>query len=574
MSGRDFSVFDFNFPLVVSASQLDRYRDCPRGWAFEKVIRLPLLPFAAGPFGNTTHDAIERYLKADARGRDSSGRPVEVYPEGWDHEVSATEASLIQILIAKAIEEGIIKRVYGSSIEGYFQRDVVPREISIIGFGDVMEPTAYEDHKTTKSFLYCETSDSLAENVQMIVGAAEVLTRAIERGINTDSIRIAHNYFLKDVQKPMVKKVENDLTTGYIQDFWFDGVENEAGIFIPGIVPTAEKMLELKRNTPDWGDIDGPKTKGICKKYSGCPFKNICGGSETVDQYKERMAITLAITKKLNQPKTTRKETNEMSIFDDLRAQRKAAAGTSNSDDLGITDEQIVTPTTEVSPEEEATEETDGPITFDRAPWATDECVACAGNAVPGYNSQGSACRACTRRSDVKTTDFRSNVILNDDGTARLQLVRKKDGQVFLLPAVGKATTKPTNTAKPPVVTKETPPAEARAAIQTGEKKKVGRPKEGFTLIYGTVKRGKRDTVDLNLVLMQQGQELATAQGAESYYQLDFGKRRDYLAIKAKAIAETFGAADVVVSNIQDADVRAFAAAIEPYAMRVIVAGV
>jgi hypothetical protein len=450
----------------------------------------------------------------------------------------------------------------------------VPGEISIIGFGDVMEPTAYEDHKTTKNFRYCENEDSLAENVQMIVGAAEVLTRAIERAEDPDFIRIAHNYFLKDPQQPTVKKVECTLTPKYIQDFWFDV-----------IVPTSEKMLDLKRNTPDdWSDIACPTKKGVCNKYGGCPFKGICGGSETIDTYKER----LAFTKAMSNTKTTERK-NEMSIFDDIRKKRAAAGNAPETTET----EPEVTPTTEVTEDEEddlnltpplgtivapveGTRFPEGPVTLDRAPWAIDGCVACSGNPVPGYNSKGTACRACTRRSDIKTTEFKSDVVGNEDGTANLQLTRKKDGQVYLLPAIKKATTKATNTAKPPVETakKETPPAEARKAIQTGEKKKVGRPKEGFTLIYGTVKRGKRNEVDLNLVLKDMGQELATAQGVESYYQLDFGKRRDYLAIKAQAIAESFGAADVVVSNLQDADVRAFAAAIEPYAMRVIMAGV
>jgi len=123
-----------------------------------------------------------------------------------------------------------------------------------------------------------------------------------------------------------------------------------------------------------------------------------------------------------------------------------------------------------------------------------------------------------------------------------------------------------------PKKTTPTPPEKARENIAKNEAPKApGRPKSGFTLIYGAVKRGKRNVKDLNVVLMEKGTELAEALGKKSYYDLDFGQRRDHIASRAALIAEELGSAYVVVTNMQDPDVRAFATAIEPYAAYVIV---
>lgn len=253
-------------------------------------------------------------------------------------------------------------------------------------------------------------------------------------------------------------------------------------------------------------------------------------------------------------------------IFDKMKKKKAAAAA-------------IVTEAPADVQDVEATVEDTAPETFevDRAPWYSDDpdCVACQGNAVPGFNSAGEPCRACLSNTEITPTDFDQTV--TDEG--KLVLVNQDDGTTFVLPWIKRPEAKKEKPAKPPrkkaaQKDKPTDAKTARAAINDEEPpKKAGRPKKGFTLIYGIVKRGKRATLDLNQVLKDRGQELADANGAESYFQLDFGKRRDYLAIKAQEIAAEFGSADVIVTGLQDADVRAFATAIEPYADRVIVAG-
>jgi hypothetical protein len=544
MANRDWSIFDWNFPLVTSASAITKYRSCPRMWVFEKVWKL-FVPFiAAGPFGEAAHDALERWLSADELGRGPDGKPVEVWPEGWDQGLTLAESGLVQALVDASIKAGLVVRAPGTAPEASFQRDVCDG-VSIIGFGDVVAADAYEDHKTTKHFRYCETQESLAENVQMLIGAAEVLTRAMERGEKLDVVRIAHNYMLKDPRDPEVKKVEVALTPQYVKDFW-----------LGEIVPTCKEMLEVKQNfscksPEDWDQVEGPREKGICSKYRGCAFRGICGGTETVQAYKERMEMVKAIES------AERSDNMGKSIFDKLREQRGQQEEAAPAEKT----EKVEATSVDETPAEPKVIETD------RAPWYQDGCVACSANAVPGYNSKGFPCRACTDKADLDEAEFDKSM---EDG--KTILVLRSTGDKYVLPGFNEVQAKKTKDPAPPKESKPTEPKKAREQIKKDVKpKKTGRPKAGFTLIYGSVKRGKRNVQDLNLVLKEVGADLAKALGKESYFDIDFGRRRDMLAAKAEVIAQSLGAAFVVVSNLEDADVRAFAAAIEPYASSVVV---
>ena len=127
--------------------------------------------------------------------------------------------------------------------------------------------------------------------------------------------------------------------------------------------------------------------------------------------------------------------------------------------------------------------------------------------------------------------------------------------------------TKPAKAAKPKVEKPKTEAPKTDTPPAT-EVKGKGRPKKGFTLLYGLPKRHKGTMVDLQQVMHEMGGKLAEEWNAGSFWAIDAFKRREALAHKAQEIAEGFGPALVVVTSDQR-DLADFAAALEPFAVNV-----
>lgn len=125
--------------LVTSATQIETFLLCKRKWWLKKVRRLEDPTTKSQAFGTVLHSVNERYLRADALGRDEKGNLVDLYPPGWtkavkrhpqdeddhDGEVSPAEASVIKTLVAEAINSGILERIEERVIEHEFREDVV-----------------------------------------------------------------------------------------------------------------------------------------------------------------------------------------------------------------------------------------------------------------------------------------------------------------------------------------------------------------------------------------------------------------------------------------------------------------
>lgn len=582
MGGRDWLQFDFrSHPVTTSPSRISEFIDCPRSWCFDKIFKLPKPPIKPGPFGETLHGVAERFAQGD---------DVEMYPGGWDADVSSGEAELIRCLISKAIEEGVLRRLPGAIPESPFQREILdengePTGASLIGFGDLIAEDGYEDHKTTINFRYNKTEEALAEDAQMMIGGAEVVIRAAEKGITLDSVWLRHNYFLKDRVDPKVKPIEVTVSRKQIEDFWYKVV-----------APTAACMVDWKKklNSDEvgrWKEIPRATSSGVCKKYSGCPFLGICSGTESPAEYKVRMIRQI---ESFRQSEQERKDIMA-SIFD--TAKKKSRPVPKTVEEVKTTPVTTQVTTQETAPE--TTQEVEVEIVNENAaPWYNQGCMACSTNATPGFNTRGEPCRACDaaqkRAGGPTSLDYTRDF---DDGL--LILTHKEKGTQVVLPWVGEVTVTPAPAPKPakaqrkprvatadkvkeataetpqtiPVTEPEiTPPSAKTVASEPQEPKKRGRPRRGFTLIYGTQKRGKEKVLDLHQILHEYGKELAEHLGSDSYYNLDFGKRRDYMAARAEQIAEKLGPAVVVVTG-RDPDILTFAAALEPFAADVFIGG-
>ena len=621
--------FDYRvFGHTASASQFDSFLSCPRKWWFQKVIRLPdLANQLKFEFGDVLHEACERFLDADDQGRDrDTGEALDLWPEGWNKGLGDFDASLVKRLVEKGIEEGVLRRMPDREIEApigvWNGRNFTPRQmvpgVGVCGYRDVKSPGVVEDHKSVKSRGYCKSQADLLADPQMLLYAAIAIIELAEAGEELpETVLLRHNQFVKNPDDLLVKAVEVDVELDIIQEFWEKTLE-----------PAAADMLRYKKTMRDetkWSDIEGPRAKGACQSYGGCPFARICGRAEHPVAYRARIDRINAIPAE-PEPDTITKENNAMGIFNRLDADKKKPAPAKPVvvpiDDVAVAvieeavaeQEAVIEAAVEamdadiaaVADAVAADEANSAGDVTDVPPWASDDCPACKGS---GFNKKGKPCAACDRIAEKegspRVSSFTSEV--NDGGET--VVTRTADDVVVAVAMLQVAEVKKTEKTKPAgdkakktaaakrnrfapkedatvapeadaerVETTTTPPPAVSATIadvkpdadKTVGKGRKGRSATGFVMVYGAVRRSKMKLLDLNEIFARYAAELAAAQGADSYYRLDRFKRRDMMAASAEEIAETIPSSSLVVVRADDPDIRAFATAIEVYATNVI----
>ena len=383
---RDWLGFDYKtWKLVVSPSAVETADDCMRKWTFLKVHRLkePAKDFTQ--LGDVFHEVCERWLGADDTGRNPDGTQVELYPDGWANSLSFGQEAVVKALFKAMVDEGVVRRTPGRHIEKSFQIEVLPdKQASMMGFVDVWTPQGIEDHKTSKSRRWLATRNDLAQSIQMMSYAAAWLVEQAESEEIPTVIELRHNQGITDPDDLYVRPTSIDVSLNDVADFWQER-----------IVPIVKQMLywkQAKVPAESWEKIPGPKKKGICRKYGGCPFQRICGRMETVTAYKARTALH----NEQFEANTAQEKMMSEDLLKKLALKKKARA------EAGVT--STPAPTTEAAQRDEAnapdeTEpvsqavaqaETEAAETATVAPWANPNCKACGGS---GIASAGIVCR-------------------------------------------------------------------------------------------------------------------------------------------------------------------------------------
>ena len=605
---------------TISPSQINTFEDCNRFWWFTRILRLKEPP---GPdhftFGTVLHAVCERYLASTANGRVPNpnqlpkrtetvppfkhdqwtggifegqimGNPVDLYPEGWQttverfggpgKTVTPTEAKLIKRLVTEAIEEGILQRGDGTTVERKIYLPVIDG-VNLVGYIDVHRDAnevrplpIIEDHKSygksSGRYLKRENFDSpnfLGKDQQLRTYAWAVS----ELDNHDGDVVVQHNQFPKFPGKS-VTSVKATIPRAEIE---------EHGEYLRDVAGQMVRVAGIKK----WDDVPGPRDSGKCARWYGraCPFSKICGRSESPEQHKVRVSRLLEWFKddgskpKLDLPlQTPRKRTKAtggktVSIFD--QAKKKKAAAAARKKKAGATEAKAATP-----PVNGAEPAPAAPAVVGGAPWANPECRACKGR---GLTSKGKACPICNSAAKKagRPTSMAYVLELDEDGlgvaVAReeeyealeaadmdLEWVEADSSQPVAAeapsepaPAKPKAkaprakkkekTPEPEEQAQGSTADGDTPEPEAlekhlAAQAKPKAKSNAGRPKIGLTILVGAVPvRGamtSRTIITSAEVLARFGAELAADMGAESYYDLDSFKRRDRLAEKAAYI--------------------------------------
>lgn len=599
-------------PRRISASQIGTFNDCRRFWWFQRIERLSDGPPQAHfTLGTVLHAVCERWLSADENGRvpmdfiedgplqgQIPGEAVDLYPAGWEttferdgstSEVTPTEAKLIKRLVAEAIEEGILVREPGTTVERELVVPVVDG-VELIGYADVFRDAArhrerplIEDHKSfgKGSVRYLMQSNPESPNY---VGKNEQLkTYAWATSVLDDwdgDVDVCHNQFPKFAGRPVSK------ATGRIDALQ---IANH-GEYLKVVAGEMVRTSRIK----NWDNVPGPADAGKCSRWYGkeCPFAGICSHRETVTGYKERSERALEnhqsqgrLDLPLPKPKKRGKTAGSvMSLFDKIKADKARQAGTS------------VKPAAKpasINPEpaqDSAAAPAQAPA-GDGAPWATADCSACKGR---GVSSKGRGCPMCDAKAKRAKLPTSMHYIIEsqDDGTV---IATARDGKEEGLEAAGmplvwvegegtaqqdaeepqeaaqepepeeptvEADAEPEaveKSAEKPVKAKGKRPsrasskAPAKASTTEVKAKPKGNPLEPdeqapLLILVGAMPLRPiegRKIVTSREMLEAWGEKLAQDMGASSYWDLDPFKRRDRLAAKAPDIVQDSG--DVVV---------------------------
>ena len=431
--------------VSVSPSQAKTYKECQRKWGIEKVLRWPKLEKnkTATVFGSVLHEVAERWLLADERGLDpATGQPVELYPKGWtktynkwtgdlDGEISTKEAGIVQVLVERAIEGRVLVRREHRQIEKKVERVLsaaadlpcpllcegeldcvcdggrVPSPVAkLLGFVDVaiMDPVQPEiqDHKTSGSRRYLLNQEKLANDLQILTYAYEVLCELEDESGVPDNVVLRHNQFVRDPKDLYIRKVDVTVTSEHVKAF------------------REVKFLPLVREMQAWHGLankigkdlkfdmfPAPLTEDPCYAYGGCPYKEACyytppEGSEGDAEAHYLGSYALKSGNRESQ-KDLVMSTKAMGILSKLgkvkkKAKKKAEPAPPAEPELDEDGEEILDePPVMSTPDDdvEVDEPTPSTDADTKAPWACPKCVSCKNNEVPGISSKGDICRIC-----------------------------------------------------------------------------------------------------------------------------------------------------------------------------------
>jgi hypothetical protein len=592
-------------PLRTSASAIEtadpKHDGCYRKYYFQNVLKLPQLPRESTTFGTVLHSVVERYLLADMNGT-IKGKPVELYPVGWEQPldrygkreklaISLEEQALVKSLIEKAIAEGILMRVEGRQIEKEFNNWEFMEGVVANGFIDLLEPGAIRDHKTTKDMKWAKSvspgaSEYLGDNIQMMFYAYWYYTKGgYDKSL---SLVLAHQYYVKNPQKPHVEKREVTTTWEKAEQFM-----NER------IAPTVEMML-VYRDAKKFDDIPLPACPAsACRKYGGCPFAKICTNLETVDGYTERINRELTGVNSTDYKQLALELTKEGDKTMESPMQKKIRE--MREKQTGATSAPAPAPVAEVKKPEAPAPAPAPAADRQRAPWHFQGCKACADSTILGTNSQGTACRICDimcKKTGVKTSsDFAWKVeagkLVVLDGTEPVLEVTTNEPPTAKEVVEAKPEPKKATKAKAapaPVVEPEPAPVVAEPGYVIVEPAERGpfedcditTERERFTILIGCavveskVKGGGkygspacRVTAEELMIVVET--EMIRLLGAAKWQGMNTFEKRDAVTLMSYQIAESLGGSTLTVTRLPKASLlETVVMGIRPYAKEVI----
>lgn len=292
--------------MKVSASQIKTYKLCPKKWYFQSVDRLPRGNGTASTrFGTALHACLERYIDGED----------ELFPVGYDEGVAAEDKEALKFLPTTAIEDNIVVRFPDAISEQAILFPLTPT-VDCGGFVDLTIPhkNEIEDYKTTRNPKYYLSENPksklyFGKDTQMVLYGYDYLQRNKE----VTEVRLTHTNLNPKMMH--IKRRSVMIPRQEIEDY----VKKE---IIP-VVNDMEKDSKLNSRVAE-SQLE-PKSFDACSAFRGCEFLDICSGTCSKTQYRERFDEVIPVEKTVEIKSEKKEEPKMSSYLDKLKARRLAA---------------------------------------------------------------------------------------------------------------------------------------------------------------------------------------------------------------------------------------------------------
>lgn len=242
---------DFHTPQgdLISPSQIEVWRDCPRKWAFTYIAGIRSDSTPAAEKGTAVHLVLEDWLKVGVT--IDLNATVEI--DGKPFKPGPIAAAFIKHLPHPGTcgtERHVFVRTPVAHYHGYIDWDQVKIEIPVVG-----------DHKTTSNFKWAKTPEDLKKDP-----AATIYGGAVMAETGADAVDLQWTYG-KTTGKPTTKVVRLRLYRSEIERN-FDDLD-----------ATAVEILAAKEAGLE--PLQHDFNPNACDMYGGCPHRDTCNLNPT-----------------------------------------------------------------------------------------------------------------------------------------------------------------------------------------------------------------------------------------------------------------------------------------------------
>ncbi len=238
--------------VKLSASQIKKYRRCPRQWAYRYIEGRPEPTSKSAELGSEVHQVIESFFLHNSPMPDTRAGRIAKSGLHILQPYKDLYAGGLQV------EQEFTFELWGATMRGFIDLSVTDEPVVI-------------DHKTSSDpRKYGLTPESLADDVQALMYAyAKLNVPGMTREVDGDP---AETIPYPVVELKWIYYSTRSATPAYVVDAILTREEVESKT--TALRPTIEEMVEAKRTITDAGTLKG--NADACGDFGGCPHASVC----------------------------------------------------------------------------------------------------------------------------------------------------------------------------------------------------------------------------------------------------------------------------------------------------------
>lgn len=309
------------YPVWHPDKEVSDQTECEISWYNKYVKKLPVPPFKATKMGSVVHSCIENFLNG------GDVQDAEIYPPGWDKGLNTNEIDTVKDIITRGIDEGHIIKYDQREIEAPMSdgkdNTALLKRLKPNWNGELINKFAPATWEIVPGVLLNGYIDLIHEGNKIKDWKTSSNPQRYGLNIDENSLKfVGHDVqlLIYATWLKMIRKVEGPITVShtYFQTKNGDTIreasaiitEETIALFYIWLVKTVIPRFQELNKLSDGVAQALPHGEEACKKYSGCPYQNICSGKLTEGEYRRTHKIENGVKKKkpmglFNKIKTT-----------------------------------------------------------------------------------------------------------------------------------------------------------------------------------------------------------------------------------------------------------------------------